>query len=425
LFIAFLLGALVLSPLLVQKTLGVLAPLAIRSQHDQASEGPGQIRNNPRYEPGGRNPLFTVFPIIGRGGLVNKKLDALHLLILLILGILIYVIRGRRTLDLPRGIWCLLWASLILFTVDWVSGLLLGSFLLYLPSRYTRVGLFLFLSIFVFLNIADAIDDATRLIRRKPQVVVWLITGVEIAAFGFILVYPSSRTVFRGVNMKWLLAPASLLLGILGGMSCRKSPMSASTTKPGQSALGRVLIGLAGMLALVGWAVYARAVSQDSILDPPPAERELIAFLETLPKDVMLAGTPCILDNVPLFAKRQILFSCEQISQDGDLVREALDTYYAEEAQAVVAFCRAHDVDYLVVDRQTYTGEYLDRGWVFFEPYNEELLPRVIDRDTFAVAHVSDDAKVFQSGDFFVVPCTRSALEEWSGCPYVPLANLR
>jgi hypothetical protein len=48
---------------------------------------------------------------------------------------------------------------------------------------------------------------------------------------------------------------------------------------------------------------------------------------------------------------------------------------------------------------------------MFFEPYNQELLPRVRARGSFALAQVPDTAKVFESGDLFVVPCVRSALE--------------
>jgi hypothetical protein len=261
------------------------------------------------------------------------------------------------------------------------------------------------------LNICNAIEEGVHLIRRSPNVVMWFIPGVEAVALALIFLYPSDGTRFMGVNMKWLLAPASLLLGVLAVLSFRGRSAPPALTRPKQTIAGRLLIGFAITVSLVGWGAYARAINESITLNPPPVERKLLAYLETLPKDVLLAGTPCALDNVPLFAKRQILFSCEQLSPDEDLMREALDAYYAEQPRVILDFCQTYGVDYLVINRLAYTQAYLDRGWIFFEPYNQELLPRVKARDSFALAQVPDEAKVFESDGLFVVPCTRSALE--------------
>jgi hypothetical protein len=140
----------------------------------------------------------------------------------------------------------------------------------------------------------------------------------------------------------------------------------------------------------------------------------MLNFLQTLPKDVLIGGTPCTLDSVPLFAKRQVIFNCEMLHQDDDVVREALNAYYAADPWQVIDFCQAYGVDYLVVDAQTYTQAYIDAGDMFFDPYNQELLPLIRSRDTFTLENVPDEAKVFQSGDLFVVPCTGAALRDSS-----------
>jgi hypothetical protein len=411
LFIAFGIGALVLAPVVLPRILASLEPADVGTSQDNATSLDCQVLSHPRYQTGGKSPLFFIFPVIGRGGLVNKTLTAINLLILAaVSGLVCLVRRPLGPLCLPREIWCILLASLGLFAAAWASIFLTNSFLLYLPSRYTRVGLFLFLSMFVFLNVGDAIKEGGRQIRSNPHTMTWLIGGVSAGALGFVVLYPSNGTVFLGINMKWVLASASLLLAILGALSLRKPSTSATVTGTTQTAFTRVLIGFAVATSFVGWSAYARAASRGYTLDPPPAEREMLAFLETLPKDVLLAGTPCILDNVPLFAKRQILFSCEQISQDEALMREALEAYYAEETGRVLDFCRAQGVDYLVINSHTYSEEYIEGGWLFFEPYNRELLPRVKARDTFALVEIPDDRKVFESGELFVVPCTEAAL---------------
>jgi len=402
LMVAFLLGGFILAPIVLTQLTEAVG--------STVSAGP--VWQNPQYRAGGRYPLFYLFPFIGPGGFVSKGTNAIHLIILLFIGVLILLSRGPNEIRLPKEVKSMLWASLGLFLLAWVAALATNSFLLYKPSRYSRVGLFLFLLIYVLLNVRDGVEDAVSLIQRNRRKLVWLIGGVEIVILVLILLYPSSYMQLMGINMKWLLALAGLLLAILGTLSFRRSSMPVSPTRLRQTTLGRLLIGIIVIFALIGWGAYARAISERTTLDPSTDERKLLAFLGTLPQDVLLAGTPCALDNVPLFAKRQILFSCEQMSQDNDLMREALDAYYAEDTQAILSFCQAHEIDYLIIDHRTYAQEYLDEGRVFFEPYNQELFPRIRARDTFALAHVSDGAKVFQSGNFFVVPCTRSALEK-------------
>jgi hypothetical protein len=402
LMMALFLSAAVLSPLIVSQL--------TKATDSITSSVP--IWQDPQYQADGRYPLFQLFPFVGTGGLVSKGMSAIHLLILLCIGGMILLVRGQRTISPPREIACMLWASLTLFLLAWAAAFVTDSFLLYKPSRYTRASLFLFSLMFVLLNVRGSADSAIALIRHNRHKLIWLIGTVEIIVLALIILYPSNRTEFIGVNMKWLLAPASLLLGVLGALSLGRSRPALSRVRPRQTTAGRVFLGVAVGFALIGWGAYARAISERSGLDPPADERKMLAFLETLPEDILIAGTPCALNNVPLFAKRQILFSCEQMSQDGDLMREALNAYYAQKMQVVLGFCQAHDVDYLVVNRQTYTEEYLDAGWIFFEPYNQELLPCIKSREGFALAQVPEDAKVFQSGDYFVMPCTESPLGE-------------
>ena len=188
----------------------------------------------------------------------------------------------------------------------------------------------------------------------------------------------------------------------LGGAIVRQPPSSGpSQLRLNQTLAGRVLIGLAIGLGLSGWAVYAPIITNANYLNPSPVERDLLKFLETLPKDVLIAGSPCVLDSVELFAKRQVLFACEDSS--GDL--EALQAYYTDDQQAIVDFCQTQEIDYLVVDLETYSQEYLARGWIYYEPLNQKLLPYVASRDTFVLTQVPDDVKVFQSENYFVVAC--------------------
>jgi hypothetical protein len=420
LLIVTLLSVLIMSPVLLTRfshvftgekpvEVGEQAAIATSEPPEVTSESYEHIWNDPTYRAGGYAPLFFFFPFVGRGGFVNNGEDAVHLLILFCIGCLIFLVRGRRAFDLPYEIWCMLWASLIMFALAWVAIWLTDSFLLYIPSRYTRVGLFLFLLVFVVWNCRDTAKEAVVSIQHNPRRLTWLIGGVALLVLGLVLLYPSDRAMISGFNMKWLLAPTGLIFSVLAVVVMKKpSPTVLDISRLSQTLEGRILIGTTVVACLVGWAAYAPVVSEVDFLDPPPAERELLRFLGTLPKDALLAGTPCVLDNVSLFAKRQVLFNCDLANQDANLMREALNAYYTDDPQVVIDFCQAHDVDYLVVDLRVYSEEYLATEKIFFEPYHQELLPQLVDRDTFVLAQVPDDGKVFQSGGFFVVPCNSS-----------------
>ena len=155
----------------------------------------------------------------------------------------------------------------------------------------------------------------------------------------------------------------------------------------GQSFAGRVLIGGSVVLLVIGWAIYAPILTEVSYLNPTPAERELYAFIETLPKDTLIAGTPCTLDNIPLFARRQILLGCEYGNKE-ETIHQALAAYYAADHQEIIDFCRTHNVDYLVINSGSYSAEYLQQKRLFYEPYNQKLLANIGDRDQFVLAEV-------------------------------------
>jgi hypothetical protein len=168
-------------------------------------------------------------------------------------------------------------------------------------------------------------------------------------------------------------------------------------------------------VCLIGWGIYTPITSATGFLNPPSAERELLRFLRTLPKDVLLAGSPCTLDNIPLFAHRRILFGCFYGNKgDTPIIPKALETYYANDVQALIDFCPEHNIDYLVVDLKTYSRQYLEQGQIFYEPYNQELLVRIAGRDTFVLSEISDDIKVFQFEDIFVVSCDKFEKSNWN-----------
>jgi hypothetical protein len=404
-------SVLILSPAVLPRLidLSVTEPAVEQQAQDQPVVPPAQayeaIWENPVYRTGGAYPLFIIFPIVGRGGLVDLGEDLINLLILLAIGLLIVLVRGGKAFDLPYVAWCLVLGTLLMFAISWWAIWLTDSFLLYLPSRYTRVGLFLFRLIFVELNLIDFVREAPTLIRRHPGRLIWLLVGIEAMVVVLIIFYPSDRASIGVLNMKYLLALAGLAVGILGFAVIRQPNRTApDLSRIGHTFMGRALVGLVAVVALAGWAIYAPMLTEVSYLDPPEAERKLLAYLETLPKEAMLAGSPCALDSVQLFARRRIFMSCEQPRTDA-VVEEALTAYYADKPQVATNFCQNHHVDYLVIDLKTYSREYLAQGWIFYEPHNQVILPRIIDQASFALAELPDDIKLFKADHYYVVRC--------------------
>jgi hypothetical protein len=411
LFVALLLGVMILSPILFptfRALIGTESGVDDDPQAQASAVSPESYRHlwdNPTYQIGGEFPLFIMFPLVGRGGLVDLGEDLINLTILAVIGLLILSVRGRKALALPYVVWCLLVATLSMFVMSWLAIWLTNAFLLYLPSRYSRVGLFLFLLMFVCLNMVDSMKEVPQLIQRNPRRLIWLLVGIELLVVVLIIFYPVRHASIAGFNMKWLLALAGVAFGLLGAAILRQPERSI----PDMSAIsrtlaGRILIGTVVVVALSGWAIYAPLLTEVSYLDPPPAERELLSFLETLPKDAVIAGTPCALDNVQLFAKRRALFSCEQPATD-EVVVEAFGAYYADNPRTVADFCSAHSVDFLVVDDETYTRDYLAQGWIFYEPLNQVILPYIVNQQTFLLAEVPADIKLFEAENYSVIRC--------------------
>jgi hypothetical protein len=415
LVLAVVLTGVILSPSAMHR-LGMLTDLITRPAQAATempvetpgieTEQPVSIFTNPAYGPGGNAELFYAFPFVGRGGIVDLGEDLINLLILLALSGLVILVRGGEAFKLPRLVWAMLTAALVMFVAAWLIALVINNFLLYLPSRYTRVGLFLFLYLVAGLNILDFVREGPVLLRSNPHRLVWLVAGIELVVVGLILFYPSESATISGLNMKWLLGLTGLVFSMLGVALLRRPPTSPKQAmRPvNLSPLIKGAIVLVTALCVFGWLTYASILTEVSYLNPPAEERDLFEFLATLPTDSMIAGTPCALDSVELFGKRSVLFSCER-SRDGAITMDALETYYTADPQRVSQFCERYGVDYLVVDLRTYEDEYLVQEQVFFEPYNQQIKSVITGQDKFVLTDVPAEKKLFQNETVYVAAC--------------------
>ena len=424
LILAIFLSIFVLSPLLVERFAKVWSAQEV-GVHEKSQENEKQVLgdtltdNLQNFIPGGRYELFTLSPIIGNGGIVDNRVDALNFTILLIMSSVILLIRGRRAFNLPYEIWSVFIASLILFLAAWMAAAITNSFIIYLPSRYSRVGLFIFFWGFISFNIEASFRIGVEKLFKKRTILAGLLLGIEVIILLILIFHPSDRTTINGFNLKWLISFGGIILAISGLIVIKKPILSDKEAREipdprGNRAIkGLVLfVSFSSLLILLYFlSIYARLVSETSFLNPTLQERELISYIETLPKDTLIAGSPCSLDNIPLFAKRQILFSCELDSDNAELILRALHAYYSDDISQVIELCKMYEIDYLVIEPGVYTDEYLSKGWIYFEPFNQQMETTLLSRNNFVMENIPESNETFQNEKYFVVPCNTITLK--------------
>lgn len=391
-----------LLPLVISLILSTLAVSLIfipESSFATVSDAP--VSENPAYQPGGIRPLFFVFPIIGRAGLFETSADALNQAILCLLSGLVYVMVGRSSLQkLPGIFWQILVAGTIMFFASLIAIYIFSSFALYLPSRYSRNALFITSLCFIGLNWDSFLSYAPAWFYKKRGVILTILISLPIISGIVYLLSPVPILVWpmllmAGLFMMGLLTPlgASLLFWLLNG----QIPVSAAK-KPGA-------IIIVGSLTLMMGVYYAQVVGLKTI-NPPPAEREIYEFVATLPKDVLLAGTPDIMTNIPLFSRRSVLFR-GLFPRGTEPIIEYFEAQYAEAPAAILTFCQTYHVDYLIINRTEFTPTYLADQNFFFQPYNDTIVEVVAGRSDFVLPHLET---VFTSDPFAVIKCNEETV---------------
>ena len=365
------------------------------------------ILNDPLYQKGGRFAFFVLFPLVGRGGIVIHGTELVHILFLFSLLCWFWRMKPTLLVEIPLALKAFFFAGIFCYLLSWASIILTSSFILYLPSRFTQATFFLFGLIVAMTQLTEGLNNAARWIMRQQGKLVWVIVPL-VALSGLILIVPSSpdNPILRSAMNRWLLFGLTLVCAglFLAGQRRRTSftlPTLATTEPATPSPFIWLVVG--GIL-FVASLVYVQLMGA-GFYQATDSERALFSFLATLPEESLIAGTPCVLDSVPLFARRQVLFSCERPHPDPDVIRQALEAYYAPTLAGLTPFCQAQGVDYFVVNEADFAPAQIASGSYFFEPYDSELRPVLQQQKTFALAELPDTEKLFRQGDLYVVSC--------------------
>ena len=144
------------------------------------------------------------------------------------------------------------------------------------------------------------------------------------------------------------------------------------------------------------------------IIAPSPG---LYNFLLKLPKDILIAGHPTPMDNIPTFAKRKVFINEETslpyYSNFYPIIKERthafFKAYYSDSSEEIYDFCKKFNITHLVVYKSHFSDDYLTNGQFYLNPFNDYIRNLVKNKSTFALINISENKRVFDDGDIFVV----------------------
>jgi len=140
-------------------------------------------------------------------------------------------------------------------------------------------------------------------------------------------------------------------------------------------------------------------------------KRELYRYLSTLPKNAMIAAHPFIADSIPLLAKKKVFINFELshpwYNNYWRTIKKRtfsfFDAYYAEDQKNIYEFCKQNKIDYLIVDTNHFSKNYLEAKQFYFEPFNSYVINLIKNRKKFALANLPNFKKDFVEDNIFLV----------------------
>ncbi len=336
--------------------------------------------------------LFIGFPWLGRTSFFTKLGDAFDFLVLLFLSALIYFIFREKSLkSYPSSCWYLLLAGMFLYALSLGTILAFSSTIFYLPSRYSRLSLFLVLLIFVGINLKQFLAYVTDHFVEAIKMIMG--GGVMVLVGFFVIDHLWGETASILYATGWIEIFVFLSIGLSFFVLYR--------TWSAQSRQGFNLvfpIAMAGLALLLG--VLHGRVTGFLTLNPSKEQRTLYGYVSQLPKDALLSGSPDELSDITLFSQREVLIKDLHPNRIMPIV-DAMDAYYAENPAEIVKFCQRYGVDYLVRDMKDFEPSFINQGR-FFSVYNQTIQNKVMERTDFALIHVQPE---FEYGALGVIEC--------------------
>ena len=139
--------------------------------------------------------------------------------------------------------------------------------------------------------------------------------------------------------------------------------------------------------------------------------KDLYKYLNSLPKDVMIAAPPRLADGIPAFAQRKVFINYELshpfYGKYWEVIKERtvkfFNAYYSEDPLFIYNFCEENNIDYLVVSKSQFTKRYIMRDNIYIAPFSAYIRDIAKSRRNFVLKHIPEKNKLFIKGDTFVI----------------------
>jgi len=310
--------------------------------------------------------------------------------------VIILVCVGSRSLQLGWYINALLIGSLVAWSLVWLIALLTGHFVLRYPFKYTSAPIPLWMLLYCGLNTTRFLDACVRIFQSKSRwwLVLWGIGAISLLGSFFVL------DLLLSVLGK-IVGALAFIVGAAGLLFWRMRQGSLSP----HLASGRP-IRTAGLVYAFALLLIFAPRMRSYTVTVSCEERPLLNYVSTLPKDVLIAGDPEVMSNIPLFAQRSVFLSSEISYVGEERVEDFFGAYYADRSEDVYAFCEAYGVDYFVVNQEHFSADYLAEGAFFYDPYNKYVVDFIAGRTDFFFTSVPKDDVEFVSGPLFIWQCS-------------------
>jgi len=192
--------------------------------------------------------------------------------------------------------------------------------------------------------------------------------------------------------------PLFLILFVAVNLTDSISKIKSSRLKP---------VFLAGFIMFTAFYFFPEVKARYRIAPYP----RLYGFLQSLPKDILVAGEPFLMDDIPTFAKRMVLVN-DEISQPYfadfyPLVKARIfdffDAYYSDSYEKICDFCKKYKVTHLVVDKRHLSKDYVMNHFVYYKPFEGYIRGLAERRRGFILADIPESKKIFSESNIFVI----------------------
>jgi hypothetical protein len=150
------------------------------------------------------------------------------------------------------------------------------------------------------------------------------------------------------------------------------------------------------------------------LMKPQKADIALYNYIQTLPKDTVIAAAPSVASNIPLYSQRSVLISNEAyiafhqgyFQTMRSRLKDWLQTHYATDWDRVLKYIDQYHADYLVLQPMDFKQNRLeslpDRYYYAFSPAFFQAL-RQPSPHAYALMNAPGDCLIFQNKKYMVL----------------------